>query len=99
MAVTPGDGAVREVGASGGEVVRFRRFGAVRFELGGSAHELALFWLDAYGGGVFLPFTDATSGKSAGTIISRSAALVTISTQVPYSGTSSPRKIPGFAVS
>ena len=35
--VAPGDDAVREVAASGGEVVRFRRFGAVRFELEGSA--------------------------------------------------------------
>ncbi len=61
--VVPGDGAVREVSASGGEIVRFRRFGAVRFELDGAEHELALFWLEAYGGGVFLPFTDATSGK------------------------------------
>ena len=25
--------------------------------------ELALFWLDAYGGGVFLPFADATRGR------------------------------------
>jgi uncharacterized protein (DUF1684 family) len=61
--VTPGDDTVREVAASGGEVVHFRRFGAVRFELEGSAQELAVFWLDAYGGGVFLPFTDGTSGS------------------------------------
>ena len=61
--VGPGDDSVREVAASGGEVVRFRRFGAVRFELEGSAQELAVFWLDAYGGGVFLPFTDGTSGS------------------------------------
>jgi uncharacterized protein len=60
--VVPGDGAVREVGASGGEVVHFRRFGAVRFELAGDDLELALYWLDAYGGGVFLPFADATGG-------------------------------------
>jgi uncharacterized protein (DUF1684 family) len=60
--VVPGDGAEREVGASAGEVVRFRRFGAVRFELAGAGQKLALFWLDAYGGGVFLPFADATSG-------------------------------------
>jgi uncharacterized protein len=61
--VTPGDDTVREVAASGGDVVRFRRFGSVRFELEGSPHELAVFWLDAYGGGVFLPFTDGTSGS------------------------------------
>jgi uncharacterized protein len=61
--VVAADGAVREVDASGGEVVRFRRFGAVRFELAGTAQELALYWLDAYGGGVFLPFRDATAGQ------------------------------------
>ena len=38
--VTPGDDTIREVTASGGEVVRFRRFGAVRFELEGSAQEV-----------------------------------------------------------
>src|SRR5881398_1745758 len=41
--------------------------------------------------------TTATKGNNAGTIISRKAAFVTISTQVPYSGRSSPVKIPGFA--
>ena len=40
--------------------MRFRRFGAVRFELGGEPQELALYWLEGYGGGVFLPFADAT---------------------------------------
>jgi uncharacterized protein (DUF1684 family) len=28
-----------------------------------TVRELAVFWLDAYGGGVFLPFTDGTSGS------------------------------------
>ena len=60
--VVPGDGELRDVAASGGETVRFRRFGAVRFELLGEAHELGLYWLEGYGGGVFLPFADATSG-------------------------------------
>ena len=41
--------------------------------------------------------TTKTSGNSAGTIISRSAALVTMSTHVPYSGMSWPVRIPGFA--
>jgi uncharacterized protein (DUF1684 family) len=60
--VVPGDDEPRDIGASGGQVVRFRRFGAVRFDLGGAAQELALYWLEGYGGGVFLPFADATSG-------------------------------------
>ena len=36
----------------------FRRFAAAGFDLG----ELELYWLEGYGGGVFLPFADATRG-------------------------------------
>jgi uncharacterized protein len=61
--VVPGDDELRDVGASGGETVRFRRFGAVCFDLAGGPHELALYWLEGYGGGIFLPFADATSGR------------------------------------
>jgi uncharacterized protein (DUF1684 family) len=41
----------------------FTRFGVARFELFGEALELELYWLDGYGGGLFLPFRDGTSGK------------------------------------
>jgi uncharacterized protein (DUF1684 family) len=61
--VVPGGDEVRDVGASGGEIVRFRRFGAVRFVLAGGPQELALYWLESYGGGIFLPFADASSGS------------------------------------
>jgi uncharacterized protein len=61
--VTRGDDELRDVVAGGGETVRFRRFGEVRFELVGQGRELSLYWLEGYGGGVFLPFADATSGK------------------------------------
>ena len=37
----------------------FRRFALVHFELG----TLELYWLEGYGGGVFLPFRDGTSGR------------------------------------
>ena len=37
----------------------FTRFAVARF----GGHELELFWLEAYGGGLFLPFRDATSGS------------------------------------
>jgi len=36
----------------------FRRFAAATFELG----SLELYWLEGYGGGVFLPFADETRG-------------------------------------
>ncbi len=60
--VEAGDGGRREIGSSGGQAVVFRRFGTVRFDLGGAPQRLALHWLEAYGGGVFLPVADATSG-------------------------------------
>jgi uncharacterized protein len=40
----------------------FTRFGNAVFELDGSQLTLGLYWLEAYGGGVFLSFTDETSG-------------------------------------
>jgi uncharacterized protein (DUF1684 family) len=41
----------------------FTRFAIVRFELGGTPVQLDVYWLEGYGGGVFLPFRDATSGR------------------------------------
>jgi uncharacterized protein len=40
----------------------FTRFAVARFEHPGEPLELELYWLDGYGGGLFLPFRDATSG-------------------------------------
>ena len=40
----------------------FVRFAVARFALGEAECELELYWLDAYGGGLFVPFADATSG-------------------------------------
>ncbi len=55
-----------EIAASGddpGATYGFTRFATARFELRGREHALDLFWLDGYGGGLFLPFRDATSGR------------------------------------
>jgi len=52
----------RRIGTSGEEPVLFERFGEARFALGGEDRTLEVFWLTGYGGGVFLPFRDATSG-------------------------------------
>ncbi len=49
-----------DVGTSTGGVIPFVRFGAVDLDVG----SLEIFWLDAYSGGVFLPFRDATAGKT-----------------------------------
>jgi len=65
--------AVAEVEAAGysahdlqtseGGTYRFGRFGVARFELFGSSVSLDLYWLEEYGGGLFVPFRDATSGS------------------------------------
>ena len=39
----------------------YRRFGRVTFELPTGTGSLSLFWITGYGGGVFLPFGDATN--------------------------------------
>lgn len=39
------------------------RFGRAEFELFGQPMKLDLFWFQTYGGGLFLSFTDRTSGK------------------------------------
>lgn len=41
---------------------RLRRVGWLGFELAGNALRLALYWLEGYGGGLFLPFRDASNG-------------------------------------
>jgi uncharacterized protein (DUF1684 family) len=55
-----------EIGTSGDDggenAYSFTRFAQARFELGGEALSLELYWLEGYGGGIFLPVADATSG-------------------------------------
>lgn len=41
--------------------MRFTRFARARMD----DLSLDLFWLDSYGGGLFVPFADATSGKES----------------------------------
>ena len=53
-----------ELQTSTGEPYRFRRFGVARFALSGVDLELPLYWLEGYGGGLFLPFADRTSGRT-----------------------------------
>ena len=42
---------------------RFTRFGRATFELQGQPCSLGVLWLEGYGGGLFLPFGDATSRR------------------------------------
>jgi len=48
--------------SSGPHAMPLRRAGRVSFTLGRDAVTLAIYWIDVYGGGLFLPFRDATSG-------------------------------------
>ena len=48
-----------EVQTSTGEAMWLRPIGRVEIPLG----TLPVFWIDVYGGGVFIPFKDATSGN------------------------------------
>ena len=41
----------------------FTRFALARFLFFGLALQLELYWLEGYGGGLLLPFCDATNGK------------------------------------
>jgi hypothetical protein len=60
--VEPAEHERREIATSGEEPYSFTRFARTRFELAGEQQSLDLFWLDGYGGGVFLSFADTTSG-------------------------------------
>ncbi len=42
----------------------FAPIAVVCFERAGIEHRLTLYWLEAYGGGLFLPFADGTNGTS-----------------------------------
>ena len=45
---------------SDGATVPFTRFGTIHLPIG----DLDVYWLESYGGGVFLPFRDATAGTA-----------------------------------
>ena len=60
--VDPVDAERRDVPASVSGRQRLDVVATARFALGGEDLSLDLFWVPGYGGGLFLPFRDATSG-------------------------------------
>src|SRR6516162_1780453 len=52
-----------EIVTSNVEAMAFSRFGLAHFAPAGDNLTLELYWLEGYGGGLFLPFADATSGN------------------------------------
>jgi uncharacterized protein (DUF1684 family) len=54
----------RDIVTSTGRSYSFTRFAQATFQLYGEPCSLELYWLDGYGGGVFVPFGDGTSGET-----------------------------------
>lgn len=44
--------------------VRYTPIAELRFTASGGDRQLALYWIEGYGGGLFLPFGDTTSGRT-----------------------------------
>jgi len=53
----------RDIETSGAHPYVFSRFARAAFALHGEGQSLDLYWLEGYGGGVFLSFADATTGR------------------------------------
>jgi uncharacterized protein (DUF1684 family) len=53
-----------DIVTSGDEAIAFTRTGTADFELHDQELRLELYWLQGYGGGLFLSFRDGTSGSS-----------------------------------
>ena len=60
LAAPPPDEQEPQLEASGPHTMRFQRAARAHFTLDGAAAELTLYWIDVYGGGLFLAFRDAT---------------------------------------
>jgi uncharacterized protein (DUF1684 family) len=59
----PAEQEIVRLPTAGIEEIAFRRFGTATFELDGAGRHLDVYWLDGYGGGVFVPLADATNGE------------------------------------
>lgn len=62
--VVPAEPRTYEIATSGDGTYAFTLFAVARFEIFDTSAQLELYWLENYGGGVFLPFRDATSGNT-----------------------------------
>jgi uncharacterized protein len=63
-ALDPADPHTYEIETSGGSTYSFTRVGLARFGFGGNDQTLEVYWLEGYGGGLFVPFHDATAGDT-----------------------------------
>jgi uncharacterized protein (DUF1684 family) len=58
--VEPANGSFEQLPSGNRAPFGFYRVARVTFTLDGGDHSASLYWLDAYGGGLFLPFADRT---------------------------------------
>jgi len=64
VSLVPADEERYDITSSRDGTYSFTRFARAPLHLAGTDVELEVYWLEAYGGGVFVPFRDATSGKT-----------------------------------
>ena len=62
--VEPVRSSTFEIPLAADGVIRCARIACVRFTIAGESARLSLYWFEGYGGGLWLPFSDATSGES-----------------------------------
>lgn len=60
----PADPYELAIGHSGGGATPARRFATLDLEIAGAHQQVSVFWLDSYGGGVFVPIRDGTNGDT-----------------------------------
>jgi uncharacterized protein len=60
--VAPAEPQRFELPSSDGGSMSFIRFAVAQFTIAGVGSSLDLYWLQSYGGGLFVPFADLTSG-------------------------------------
>ena len=60
--IEPADPERYDITTSGDGNYSFTRYGVAKFNLDERPMTLELYWVEGYGGGIFLPFRDGTSG-------------------------------------
>ena len=55
-------GPLLDLPTSGGGAMAFRRIGSVEVPFPAGTRSLAVYWMEGYAGGLFVPFRDATNG-------------------------------------
>ena len=62
--VEPVRSSTFEIPLAADGIIRCARIARIHFTIAGETANLSLYWFEGYGGGLWLPFSDATSGES-----------------------------------